>query len=181
MSQVVDYPDDGGRARRPPGRAVWPVLSGRQADEEADAVSKASGDRQKARERLAQIRAQEAQRRRRRRWLAGTAAVGVGGAAAGGITLAVSGGGGPATGGGSPRLKLASLSTLGTLAPAPSPGPTGPEGLPVPSAPPLASTATIATGQSVNGISCQSSEQTIFHVHAHLTIFVKGSPPPGPP
>jgi len=173
---VVGYPDDGGRVRRPPGHAVWSILSGGRADEEADAVSKARGDRQKARERLAQIRAQEAQRRRRRRWLAGTSAVVIVAAAAVGITLAVSGGGRPTTGGGSPRLKLASLSTLGTLAPAPSPGPTGPEGLPVPSAPPLASTATIATGQSVNGISCQSSEQTIFHVHAHLTIFVNGSP-----
>jgi hypothetical protein len=27
----------------------------------------------------------------------------------------------------------------------------------------------------VDGISCQSSEQTIFHIHAHLTIFVNGS------
>ena len=144
-------------------------------------MSKGSGDRQKARERLAQIRAQEARRRRRRLWLATAAAVVIVAAAAVGITLAVSGGGRPAAGGGSPRLKLASLSTLGTLAPAPSPGPTGPEGVPVPSGPPLASTATIATGQSVNGIGCQTSEQTIFHVHAHLTIFVNGSPRQVPP
>src|ERR1700730_6657362 len=114
MSQVVDYPDDGGRARRPPGRAVWPVLSGGQAGEEADAVSKASGARQKARERLAEIRPQEAQRRRRRRWLAGTAAVVVVAAAAVGITLAGSGGGGSATGGGSPPVKLASPGAPGT-------------------------------------------------------------------
>jgi len=31
-------------------------------------------------------------------------------------------------------------------------------------------------GQKVDGISCQTSEQTIFHIHAHLTIFVNGSP-----
>ena len=27
----------------------------------------------------------------------------------------------------------------------------------------------------MDGISCQTSEQTIFHIHAHLTIFVNGS------
>jgi hypothetical protein len=27
----------------------------------------------------------------------------------------------------------------------------------------------------VDGISCQTSEQTLFHIHAHLTIFVNGS------
>jgi hypothetical protein len=27
----------------------------------------------------------------------------------------------------------------------------------------------------VDGISCQASEQTLFHIHAHLTIFVDGS------
>jgi hypothetical protein len=28
----------------------------------------------------------------------------------------------------------------------------------------------------VDGIRCQTSEQTIFHIHAHLTVFVNGSP-----
>ena len=46
----------------------------------------------------------------------------------------------------------------------------------MPAAPALASTATAATGQPVDGISCQTSEQTLFHIHAHLTIFVNGSP-----
>jgi hypothetical protein len=41
---------------------------------------------------------------------------------------------------------------------------------------PLASTATAATGTDIDGIGCQSSEQTVFHIHAHLTIFVNGSP-----
>jgi hypothetical protein len=44
----------------------------------------------------------------------------------------------------------------------------------VPVATPLASTATIAGGQPVDGISCDTSEQTIFHIHAHLTVFVNG-------
>jgi hypothetical protein len=47
--------------------------------------------------------------------------------------------------------------------------------VPVPAGPALASTATVATGQPVDGISCQTSEQTLFHIHAHLTVFVNGS------
>ena len=135
----------------------------------------ASRNRPKASERIAQQRALEARRRHRRRWLAGIAAVAVVAAAGVGITLAVTGSGLHGAGGGSPQLKLASLSTLGTLRPAPPPGPAGPEGVPIPSAAPLASRATITAGQRVDGISCQSSEQTIFHIHAHLTIFVNGS------
>jgi hypothetical protein len=90
-----------------------------------------------------------------------------------GIALAVTGS--PHAASSSPRLKLASLATLGTLHPAPSPGPPGPEGVPIPSAPPLAGTATAATGQPVDGIQCQTNEQILFHIHAHLTIFVNGS------
>jgi hypothetical protein len=51
----------------------------------------------------------------------------------------------------------------------------GYEGVPVPNAAPLASTATMATGQTVDGISCESHEHLLFHVHAHLTIFVNGA------
>jgi hypothetical protein len=131
-------------------------------------MSKSS--RQRAQERIAQIRAQEARRRRRRLWLAVTGAAVVVIAAAVGITLAVTGGG--SSGGG---LSLAPLSTLGTLSPAPAAGPAGPEGVPIPAGPALASTATVATGQPVDGISCQTSEQTLFHIHAHLTVFVNGS------
>jgi hypothetical protein len=139
-------------------------------------VSKGGRNQQRARERIAQMRRQEAQRRRRRVWLAaGTAAAVV--AAAVGIGLAVTGGSTPpARHGGTPQLKLASLSTLGTLRPGPPAGPIGPEGVPIPKASPLAGTATSATGRSVDGISCQTSEQTVFHIHAHLTVFVNGSP-----
>jgi hypothetical protein len=58
-----------------------------------------------------------------------------------------------AAGGGSglPLAPLAPLSTLGQLRPAPDAGALGPE--------------------AVDGIGCQSSEQTVFHIHAHLTIF----------
>lgn len=123
-----------------------------------------------ARQKLAQARALEARRKRRWRWLAALGAVVIAAGTAAGITLGVTGNG-TGTGG----LDLVSLTTLGTLRPAPPPGSTGPEGVPVPSAPPLASLASITSGQSVDGISCQTSEQTLFHIHAHLTIFVNGS------
>ena len=142
-------------------------------------MAKGDRNRQQARERIAQMRAAEARRRRRWRWLAGLGAVVVVAAVAVGITLAATGSsphGGSAAGSSPPPLKLASLATLGTLHPAPSPGPAGPEGVPVPSAAPLAGTSTAATGQPVDGIKCQTSEQVLFHIHAHLTIFVNGSP-----
>jgi hypothetical protein len=134
-------------------------------------VAKGERNRQQARAKIAQQRAQEARRRRRRRWLAGTGAAVVAAGAAAGIALAATGGSSP-----TPGLRLVSLSTLGTLQPAPSPGRLGPEGVPVPGAAPLASAATSAPGQAVDGISCQTSEQTLFHIHAHLTIFVNGMP-----
>ena len=50
----------------------------------------------------------------------------------------------------------------------------GPEGIPVPSGPKLATLLNAATGQSVDGIQCNAGEQTVVHVHTHLTIFVDG-------
>ena len=128
-----------------------------------------SKPKESARERLARERAEQARRRRRRIWLAAAGAAVVVIGAAVGITLAVTGGSSGSA------LPLAPLSTLGTLSPAPAAGPAGPEGVPVPAGAPLAGTATAATGQPVDGISCQTSEQTLFHIHAHLTIFVNGA------
>ena len=141
-------------------------------------MSKGSRNRSKAAAKIAEMRAAEARRKRRQRWLIGAGAVVVVAAVAVGITLAVSGGSSPAAQGSpsTPKLKLASLSTLGTLQPAPSPGSLGPEQVPIPGAAALTGTSTKATGQKVDGIGCSSSEQTLFHIHAHLTIFVNGSP-----
>jgi hypothetical protein len=140
-------------------------------------MSKGGRNRQQAREKIVQMRALETRRRRRRNWLTGAGAALVVIAVVVGITLAVTqGNGGPAAGGSTPKLKLAALSTLGPLKATPAAGPLGPEGVPVPGAAPLTSTATIVPGTKVDGISCQTSEQTLFHIHAHLTIFVNGSP-----
>ena len=35
-------------------------------------------------------------------------------------------------------------------------------------------TSAATAGQAIDGISCQTSEQTVFHIHTHLTIFVNG-------
>jgi hypothetical protein len=129
--------------------------------------------RQSRQQKIEQLRAQQARRRKQRRWLAGAGALVAAGAVAAGITLTAGSGQAPSN---TPGLQLASLATLGTLRPAPAPGPDGPEGVPVPVGTPLASTATIAGGQPVDGISCDTNEQTIFHIHAHLTIFVNGQP-----
>ncbi|TMC50197.1 MAG: hypothetical protein E6J14_04920 [Chloroflexi bacterium] len=43
------------------------------------------------------------------------------------------------------------------------------------SGPLLASVDSAATGATVDGIQCQSSEQVVFHIHAHLAVYVNGS------
>jgi hypothetical protein len=140
-------------------------------------MSKGSRNRSTASAKIAEMRAAEARRQRRQRLLIGAGAVVVVAAVAVGIALGVSGGGSSTTGGGgTPKLSLAALSTLGTLKSAPPAGQLGPEGVPIPSAAPLTGTATKATGQPVDGIKCQTSEQVLFHIHAHLTILANGSP-----
>jgi hypothetical protein len=77
-------------------------------------------------------------------------------------------------GGASAPLPLAALATLGRLRPIGEIGPLGPEDVPIPEAPALGRTRLVATGRQIDGIPCQSSEQVLFHIHAHLTIFVGG-------
>ncbi len=65
----------------------------------------------------------------------------------------------------------ASMSSTWVQPPAGTPGP---ESVPVPSGPKLATLLNAATGQSVDGVQCQAGEQTVVHVHTHLTVFVDG-------
>ena len=71
-----------------------------------------------------------------------------------------------------PALRLTSLSSLGMLRPPPQAGALGPENVPVPDAPDLATPGTVH--RPVDGIQCLRSEQVAFHIHAHLTIFDDG-------
>jgi hypothetical protein len=74
----------------------------------------------------------------------------------------------------SPSLPLVALTTLGHLRPA-AVGPFGPEGVPIPDGPALGRTRLVAPGEHIDGITCQAGEQVLFHIHAHLTIFVRGA------
>lgn len=139
-------------------------------------VSK-QGSRESRRRTIEQARAAEARRKRRLRLAVIGAAIVAAGAVAGvSVALATgSSGAPPAASGGSATSSFAALSTLGSLQAPPAAGPLGPEGVPIPSAAALAGTAAKATGQTVDGIGCNTSEQTLFHIHAHLTIFVNGT------
>ena len=128
--------------------------------------------RENRRRAIAEARKAEARRKRHRRlavW--GGAAVVLLGVGTG-IGFAVPGDGSGAAVSG----RYAALSSLGTLKAAPAAGPMGPERVPIPAAPALAGTSAATAGQPVDGVSCQASEQTVLHIHTHLTIFVNGQP-----
>jgi len=78
-------------------------------------------------------------------------------------------------GAGSTALTLAALSTVGKLRPVAAAGPLGPEGVPIPAAAALARVRLLADGQQIDGMTCQAGEQVLFHIHAHLAIFVHGA------
>jgi hypothetical protein len=79
-----------------------------------------------------------------------------------------------AAGAGAAALPLAPLSSLGKLRPAPAPGALGPEGVPAPHGKLFSGLRAVHAGESVDGVRCQTSEQVVYHIHAHLTIFVRG-------
>jgi hypothetical protein len=91
------------------------------------------------------------------------------------IVAATSGGSKSGGKGSTPRVVTTATTSLGKLQPVVSVGPLGPEGVPIPQAAPLTSSAGGAGGQTVDGIQCNAGEQTLFHVHTHLTIFVNGA------
>jgi hypothetical protein len=130
--------------------------------------------RENRRRALEEARQAEQRRKRRLRLAAWGGAVVVVAGAGLGIGLGLSGSnaasGAVAAGGAS----YAPLSSLGTLTAAPAAGALGPEQVPIPSAPALAGTSSATAGQAIDGIGCNTSEQTVFHIHTHLTIFVNG-------
>lgn len=164
-----------GRRKGSRPRSVAPTSGQRTAGDAPKSTGPDESERSGTRKKPRGYRAATV-RRRRRYWLGGGAAVVV--AVALVITLVVVLGGRNGAGSGSRRsqLRLAPLSTLGALHTAPDQGAAGPEGVPVPNAVPLSATAASTLGQPIDGIRCESSEQTLFHIHAHLTIFVNGQP-----
>ena len=57
-----------------------------------------------------------------------------------------------------------------------SPGPVGPEGVPLQNVPDLASADSTVSGAPVDGITCRRfmDQEDPYHVHAHVAIFVNG-------
>jgi hypothetical protein len=90
-------------------------------------------------------------------------------AAAAGITAAVHGGSAHAA------AKAPSDVATSVLT-----GPAGPEGIVLEQGQPLASPSTAASGQTVDGIQCNSTEQVAYHIHAHLSVYVNGTLRPIP-
>jgi hypothetical protein len=76
-------------------------------------------------------------------------------------------------GGTSPLLEPipASISTSWVRPPAEAPGP---ERVGMPNGPMLATLLNATSGQTVDGVQCQTSEKTVVHEHTHLTIYVSG-------
>jgi hypothetical protein len=72
-----------------------------------------------------------------------------------------------------PHVKVEAIpASLHTVKPPTTKG--GPETIPLGSGPELANLTNAATGQTIDGVQCQDGEQTVTHVHTHLTIFVNG-------
>ena len=134
--------------------------------------------RAEAQRRAAEKRAAELRQKRVRTWSRIGIVVGVVAAAV--VLIVVLTGGSSSSGPVPPQFKNphialqpipASMKSTWVQPPAGTPGP---ETVPVPSGPKLATLINAATGQDVSGVQCQAGEQTQVHVHAHLTIFVNG-------
>jgi len=54
-------------------------------------------------------------------------------------------------------------------------GPLGPEGIVLQQGTPLAPITTAATGDTVQGVQCDASEQVVYHIHTHLAVYVNGA------
>ena len=142
-----------------------------------------SGKQSKAQRRTENQRRAEEKRRaelRRKRTRIGIRVVGVLAVIAivAVIIVQVSGGGGSGTVPPQfkdPHVPLQAIpSSMSSTWVKPPAGTKGPEGVPVPTGPKLATLLNAATGQTIDGVQCQAGEQTKVHVHTHLTIFVNG-------
>jgi hypothetical protein len=122
-----------------------------------------------ARQRSAEFRAATQRRDRRRRMRIWVAAAAVVVAAVVAVAVGTRAGSTNAAAKGSTDVASAVLT-----------GPTGPEGIVLERGQPLAPASTAATGQSINGIQCNSNEQVAYHIHTHLTVYVNGALRPIP-
>jgi len=132
--------------------------------------------KERARARRLELEAARRAYARRKRWRAGiattaTALVLIGGA----VAVSNSGANHTAPASTLPAGTLTSLAPLGKLRPPGAPGTVGPEDVPIPDATELAGADYTSAAAPVDGIQCQGAEQVLFHIHAHLTVFVDGT------
>jgi hypothetical protein len=139
-------------------------------------MSSRQKQKQQARNRrLAREAELRAAARRRRRFATLTATLLAVALLAGAVLLTATGANNAPAVASVPPGSLVPLATLGSLKPAGPPGVAGPESVPIPDAPPLAEGASGPGGSPVDGIQCQGGEQVVFHIHAHLSVFVNGA------
>jgi hypothetical protein len=117
----------------------------------------------RARERAAAARAEQARKDRRQRMVRWSA---IGGAVAIVIVIviviAVTAGGGSTKAATTPTPTTTGKQVI------------GPEAIPIEQGVVLAPASTAASGQPVDGIECQSAEQVAYHIHAHLAVYDNG-------
>jgi len=121
-------------------------------------VSKKAREHSRVQRKLAEVQRQQRARQRRIRILIGVpAAIVVAAVVAVVAVLAVRTHGTGASAAGSAMAAAERTGTAGLNGPV------------------LAGLDSAAQGSSVHGIQCSSSEQTVYHIHAHLAVFVNGA------
>jgi hypothetical protein len=75
-----------------------------------------------------------------------------------------------------PATSSTPTATTSTTATTAGQSPLGPEGIPLEKGPDLAPAATTSQGSTVDGVQCEAQEQVVYHIHAHLQVFVNGTP-----
>jgi hypothetical protein len=135
---------------------------------QSKAQRRAESQRRAAERRAAELRAKRLERLKRYGLLGGVLAVIVVI-----IVLVTSSSSNNTSGQAGASVKTVPIPSSLHMVPAPKSNP-GPEGIPVPTGPKLATLANAATGETTNGVQCQDGEQLVLHVHTHVTIFVNG-------
>ncbi|MBV9196978.1 MAG: hypothetical protein JO168_22810 [Solirubrobacterales bacterium] len=123
-------------------------------------------------EREAELRAKA---RRKRRLAGASALILTAASVAAAIALVASGAARMSSVSGLTSRDFEPLSVLGKLESHGSPGALGPEGVPIPQAPDLTRRSATSASSPVDAIQCLGAEQLLFHIHAHLTVFVNGA------
>lgn len=75
-----------------------------------------------------------------------------------------------------PATSSTPTATTSTTTASAAKSPLGPEGIPLETGPDLAPAATTSQGSTVDGVQCEAQEQVVYHIHAHLQVYVNGTP-----